>query len=94
MTFWKRSAWIAADNPAAAQALRDTATGGARRIGAHPDIGAHRPDLAGRRYRFLTLPGFPYVLICDCESRPPIIARVLHGVRDLAGLLRDLPPTA
>jgi len=40
------------------------------------------------------MPGFPYVMIYDCERRPPIIIRVLHGARDLAGLLRDLPPIA
>jgi len=86
--------WIAKDNPMAAQALLDTAAGGAKRIGSHPDIGAQRPDIVERRYRFLTLPGFPYVMIYDCERRPPIIIRVLHGARDLAGLLRNLPPTA
>jgi toxin ParE1/3/4 len=86
--------WIAKDNPAAAQALLDTAAGGAKRIGAHPEIGAQRPDITERRYRFLILPGFPYVMIYDCERRPPTIIRVLHGARDLAGLLRDLPPTA
>jgi len=87
--------WIAKDNPAAAQALQDTAASGAEHIGAHPDIGAQRPDIvADQRYRFLILPGFPYIMVYNRERRPPLIIRVLHGARDPAGLLRDLPPTA
>jgi toxin ParE1/3/4 len=82
--------WIAKDNPAAARALRDAVIAAARRLGDHPQIGAARPELAGEPYRFLTLTGFPYVIVSNAARTPPLILRILHGARDLPELLRDL----
>jgi toxin ParE1/3/4 len=82
--------WIHKDNPTAASALRDAVAVAAGRIGDHPEIGVVRPVLARAPYRFLSLPGFPYVLVYDAERRPPLIARVLHGARDLPEALGDL----
>jgi toxin ParE1/3/4 len=81
--------WIQQDNPAAARALREAAAVAAGRIGDHPDIGVSRPTLARAPYRFLPLTGFPYVLVCNAARRPPLIARVLHGARELPEALGD-----
>ncbi len=82
--------WIAKDNPAAARALRETIAKAAENISVHPHIGRLRPDLAGPQYRFLTLTGFPYILVYLAERHPPLILRILHGARDLPGALRDV----
>jgi|SRR5579883_1597005 len=82
--------WIARDNPAAARALRDAVAKAAERIGTYPHLGTLRPDLAGPAYRFLTLAGFPYILVYNAERHPLLIARVLHGARDLPTVLQDL----
>lgn len=82
--------WIAADAPAAARALRDALAIAAHRLGAHPDCGVARPELAEPPVRFLILTGFPYVLVYDAATKPPLILRVLHGARDLPEILRDI----
>lgn len=82
--------WIAKDNPAAARALRQAVAGAAGRIGDHPRSGALRPDLADHPYRFLTLAGFPYIIIYNSDRPPPLILRILRGARDLPEILRDL----
>ena len=82
--------WIIKDNPAAARGLRDGAVRAAERIGEHVHIGALRPELAGEPYRFVTLTGFPYVIVYNAGRRPPLIVRILHGARDLPEILRDL----
>jgi toxin ParE1/3/4 len=87
--------WISQDNPGAARALRDTIARTAQRIGIHPQVGMPRPDLAAPPYRFISLTGFPYIVIYNSERRPPLIVRILHGARDLpdilAALEEDLP---
>ena len=81
--------WIAGDNPRAALALKSAVVRAARRIGKHPAIGVARPDLADPPVRFLTLTGFPYVMVYDVDQRPPLVLRVLHAARDLPELLRE-----
>jgi toxin ParE1/3/4 len=82
--------WIARDNPAAARALRDAVAEAAVRIGDFPLSGHLRPDLAREPWRFVTLRGFPYVVVYNADRKPPLIVRILHGARDLPELLRDL----
>jgi toxin ParE1/3/4 len=82
--------WIAADNPAAARALRDAVAKAAQRIGEHPQLGILRPDFVEEPYRFLMLTGFPYLIVYNAARTPPLIVRILHGARDLPALLRDL----
>lgn len=82
--------WIAKENPLAAEALRDALADAADLIGAHAEIGALRPYLTRKPYRFLKLKGFPHLVIYDSERRPPLIVRVVHGARDLPEVLRDL----
>jgi toxin ParE1/3/4 len=80
--------WIAEDNPAAARAPRDAVRTTAARIGAYARIGSLRPDLTDRRYRFVALTGFPYVIVYNAEHEPPLIVRILHGARNLPELLK------
>jgi len=82
--------WISRESPKAARGLRRAVVNAARLLGEHPSAGALRPDIAGERYRFLVLTGYPYILIYDAEHRPPVITRIVHGARDLPELLRDL----
>jgi toxin ParE1/3/4 len=79
--------WIARDNPAAAQALRNAVAAAAVTIGSHPEIGMLRADLADAPYRFLALTGFPYVIVYNAQRRPPRIVRILHGARDIPDVL-------
>lgn len=75
--------WIAADNPAAARALHTAVAKAAKRIARHVQIGSTRLDLADDRYRFLSLTGFPYVIVYSADRSPPLIVRILHAARDL-----------
>jgi len=82
---------IAQDNPIAAQGLLNAVLGAAERIGEHPLIGMHRPDLTTNpRYRFLVLTGYPYLIAYAADRDPPVIVRIVHGARDLPRVLRDL----
>ena len=80
--------WIAKDNPAAARALRDAVGRAADHIGTHIHLGILRPELTTERYRFVTLTGFPYVIVYNADRRPPLIVRILHGARDLPEVMR------
>ena len=82
--------WIGKDSPGAARRLQHAVIDAAERLGANPFMGTRRLELASERYRFLVLTGYPYILVFDCERRPPIIARIVHGARDLPEVLRDL----
>lgn len=82
--------WIAKDSPAAARALRDGVARAAEHIGQHTQLGTLRRDLAPEPYRFLTLTGFPYLIVYNADRHPPLIVRILHGARELPEVLRDL----
>jgi len=75
--------WIAEDNPAAAEALLTAAMATARRLQPRPKLGRVRLELAPALYRFWSLRGFPYLLVCDTEAEPPIILRFMHQSRGL-----------
>jgi toxin ParE1/3/4 len=80
--------WIAKDNPTAARGLRNAVVKAAGRIGAHPEAGMVRPELVDEPVRFVTLTGYPYVVVYDSSLKPPLILRVLHGARDLPNVMR------
>ncbi|MEJ0072392.1 MAG: type II toxin-antitoxin system RelE/ParE family toxin [Pseudomonadota bacterium] len=82
--------WISQDNPDAARALRHALDRAAEHIARHPEVGRLRPEVTAKAYRFLSMTGFPYILAYDPRPTPPIIARILHGARDLPEVLRDL----
>ncbi|MBF0461639.1 MAG: type II toxin-antitoxin system RelE/ParE family toxin [Magnetococcales bacterium] len=82
--------WIARDNPASAQQLRNAVYQAARNLGDHPLSGRARADLAPLPVRFLPMTGFPYIIVYDAALQPPVILRFLHGARDLPAILHDL----
>ena len=82
--------WIARDNKTAARELNAAVKRAAQQIGSHPYCGRSAPEAAREPFRVLTLRGFPYLLIYDPERQPPIIARIVHGARDLPTVLNDL----
>jgi toxin ParE1/3/4 len=82
--------WISRDNPDAALGLLRELEEALAKIGTHPLIGHHRPDLTSENYRFLTLAGYPYVVIYEATRSPPVAARILHGARDIPALLQDM----
>jgi toxin ParE1/3/4 len=82
--------WISRDNRAAAQALLDAVVRLAGLIGTHPDMGRVRPELAHPDFRFLSVTGFPYIIVYSTRTGRPTIVRVIHSARDLPRVLRDL----
>jgi toxin ParE1/3/4 len=82
--------WISRDNPTAARGLRHALDRAAEYIARYPEVGRLRPEITAKGYRFLPLTGFPYVVVYDGRFSPPLIARILHGARDLPEVLRDL----
>ncbi|MFO0157253.1 MAG: type II toxin-antitoxin system RelE/ParE family toxin [Alphaproteobacteria bacterium] len=83
-------AWISQENLSAAENLRIAVGEAAQLLGAHPNLGKQRPDLASENIRFLILRGFPYIVVYRANAIPPRILRVLHGARDLPEVLQDL----
>jgi toxin ParE1/3/4 len=79
--------WIKADSPKAARRFRAAVSLALDEIGAHPHIGAQRPDLTGRSVRFWRISGFPYVAVYFPDRDPALVLRLLHGARDLETLL-------
>ncbi len=59
-------------------------------IGAKPELGRVRLNLAPQRYRFWSIAGFPYLLVYDVSQAPVRIARIIHTSRDLPKALVDL----
>lgn len=70
--------------------MRNAVARAAERIGEHRYVGNVRPDLAPEPYRFVTLTGFPYIIVYNAERNPPLIARIVHGARNLDEVLKNL----
>ena len=81
------AAWIAEDNPDAAENLLSAAISAAKRVTQRPMIARVELKLAPDRYRFWSLRGYPYLLVIDTENDPPVVARFVHQTRDLPVLL-------
>lgn len=86
----KAVAWVAREDPAAAERLRIAANRAAKRIGEHPHIGPVRTEFAPEQFRFFVLRHSPYLIVYEPDTKPPRILRVVHGSQDLATLLADL----
>jgi plasmid stabilization system protein ParE len=84
------AAWIAEDNPEAADGLLRAALRAAERVTERPAIARERLELAPVRFRFWSLRGYPYLLVFDVTQTPPVVARVVHQARDLPVVLGDL----
>ena len=50
-----------------------------------PGAGHLREDLTSRPVRFW--PVYSYLIVYDSETKPLQIVRILHGMRDVAGIL-------
>jgi toxin ParE1/3/4 len=72
------------DNPAAADRVVDRLDETCRMLGAHPESGRARDDIApGFRY----FPASPYLVLYRIASDDQVeIVRIVHGRRDLASL--------
>jgi toxin ParE1/3/4 len=82
-------AYISAQQPRAAQRLRDRFAAALEHIGRHPEIGTRREDVLPDPFRFWPVDGYPYLIVYNSRRRPPTVARFVHGARDLPALLRD-----
>jgi plasmid stabilization system protein ParE len=54
-------------------------------VGRHPDAEHTRTDITTLTVKFW--PVYSYVIVYDPSSRPVVILRVLHGMRDLESIL-------
>jgi len=77
-------AYIAQDNPSAADKLLDDVGKVCRRLAEHPEAGPNREELA-RNLRSFTVGN--YVIFYRPITDGIIVIRVLHGARDLPELL-------
>jgi toxin ParE1/3/4 len=78
------------EHVAAKRRLRSQLETAALQIGRHPAIGRHELALAAARYRFWSVPGFPFLLVYLPDSAPPSIVRFVHTKRDLPRVLAEL----
>ena len=83
--------YLAARSPQAAARFLNAVTDARRRIASNPQFGATFPRI-GHEYeewRFLRLMGFEnYLVLYRCTPPETIVARVVHGSRDLEAALR------
>jgi len=84
------ASWISGDSPRAALKLTEVMLAAADALGRNPYLGHEQPDVARLPFRFFKMKGFPYVLVYDPTRSPPVIARMLHGARDLTDALKFL----
>lgn len=76
---------IALDDVDAADRLAKEFEEAMAKLASMPEMGHSRSDLADRSHRFW--PVRNYLIVYHHEPRPLEIVRVLHGARDIAGLL-------
>ena len=85
-TIWR---FIAQDNEAAADRVERQIFEACASLAEAPLSGHTRTDLTSRPVRFWTLPRYPnYTLVYLPEAIPLRIISVLHGKRNIAGVLR------
>jgi plasmid stabilization system protein ParE len=77
--------YIAADSVEAANRVLNALEAAFQQLAEAPALGHYRQDLADKRHRFNSV--FSYLIVYRWETRPLQIIRVLHGARDVQGLL-------
>jgi toxin ParE1/3/4 len=77
-------AWIAQDNPAAAQNVAQAIVATAQRLCDFPQMG-RAGCLSGTRE--FVVPGLPYVIVYQAVADTLTVLAVFHGARDLARAL-------
>ena len=78
------------EHAVAAERRKQVVERSAQRIGERPLLGRFEPALADQRYRFLSVSGFPYLIVYRPDTMPPSIVRFVHTARDLSALLANL----
>ena len=77
-------AFVARDNPSAADKLEHDIMQGCALLARRPDIGHRRRDLcADEQVRFHTVRVW-YLIVYEIGTDPLSIVRILHGARDVA----------
>jgi toxin ParE1/3/4 len=71
-----------------ADKIRDEIFTGIRAAARKPGIGHFRRDLAGEPLRFWRVRS--YLIIYRSEAKPIQVVRILHGARDVQGVLGEL----
>ena len=78
--------YIALDNPEAADRLEEDIYAACERLAANPRLGHKRKDLTDEPVLFWPVRG-RYLVVYHQAVRPLLIARILHGARDVGDLL-------
>ena len=78
-------AYIAEDNIKAARKVRLSLLDACKLLAENPAIGHSRKDLTDQPVLFW--PAGAYVIIYDPRTKPLCIVRVVHGARDVPGLV-------
>jgi toxin ParE1/3/4 len=83
------AAYVAAENPRAAETIYRAIVATAMRIARFPLLGRQ-----GRREgtRELAVPNLAYLIINEVEEHRATIFAILHGARDVAGVLEGRKP--
>ena len=81
-------AYIASDDPAAADDLESEFFRTFQRLVDRPDLGHFRRDLTDKPVRFFCVRAV-YLVVYDPASDPITIVRVLHGSRDAVAELSE-----
>lgn len=74
-------AYIAADNPEAADRVEEEILQACVRLAARPDLGHFRRDLTDKPVRFYPVRG-TFLVVYDPAAEPLGVIRILHGARD------------
>lgn len=81
--------YIAQDSPAAADRVEEAIFLACELLAKSPLAGTVRRELTSLPVRFWVVPPFPnYFIVYDAETKPLRILRILHGARNIPGVLR------
>jgi len=79
-------------NPEAADAVEEEIRSACAMLAKEPLMGRVRRDLTTFPVRFWTIPKYQnYIIVYKPDSSPLEIVRVLHGMRDIKGILGESP---
>jgi plasmid stabilization system protein ParE len=80
--------FIAGESQDAADRVENEIVAACRRLAKHPLMGARRRDVTSLPVRFWTVSKFPnYVIVYRPETVPLEVVAILHGKRELKGVL-------
>lgn len=82
--------YIAEDNVNAADRVESTILSACNSLARYPMLGSKRAEITPLQVRFWTVTRFPnFVVVYRPDTRPLQVVAVLHGKRDLKGLLGE-----